>query len=209
MLEDLSSADPVDLSIDLAHKGDGYIRHKVKHVHSRPTAFTIKVCWIRPLVSRRALKDYGTIREELSLVLIIPIVDGFYVVLLTVCHSPVFVKAFTENLTDSLGELKHSGDDARSRQEDVPVLELKASPALTNHHEVGKNLPNLSAHLDEEGVSIGLHGIGVPVSAVLIPDDDFSVEKVSRCISWLVVRIFSQELLGINLHDLRPGLTIV
>lgn len=159
MLEDLGRSDSINFTIYLAHEGDGDVRHKVEHIYRGPATFAIEVGWVRPLVSRRALEDDRPIGHKLSFVLIIPIVDGLHVVFFGIYNSSVFEKPFAEDLTNGLRELKHSRDDARAREEDVSVLELKASPALTDHHEVRKNLPDLFAHLDEEGVSIGLHGI--------------------------------------------------
>ena len=52
----------------------------------------------------------------------------------------------------------------------MAVLELKASPALADDHEIGNLLPKALAHLDKEGVGVGLDGVGGPVAAILISD---------------------------------------
>jgi hypothetical protein len=57
----------------------------------------------------------------------------------------------------------------------VTVLELKASPALSDDHEIGNLLPKALAHLDKEGVGVGLNGVGGPVAAVLISDNYLAI----------------------------------
>lgn len=57
----------------------------------------------------------------------------------------------------------------------MAVLKLKASPALSDDHEIWNLLPKALAHLDKERIGIGLNGVCGPISAVLISDDYLTI----------------------------------
>ena len=57
----------------------------------------------------------------------------------------------------------------------MAVLKLKASPALSDYHEIRNLLPKSLTHLDEERIGVGLNGVSGPISAVLISNDDFAI----------------------------------
>lgn len=57
----------------------------------------------------------------------------------------------------------------------MAVLKLKASPALSDDHEIWDLLPKSFAHLNEERVGIGLNGVCGPIAAVLISYDDLTI----------------------------------
>jgi hypothetical protein len=69
--------------------------------------------------------------------------------------------------------------------------------------------PKLLTHLDKEWVWISLHVVRVPISVVLVSEDEFTVHEVFRCVCRLSVHIQSGKLLDVWFHDLWPGLTIV
>jgi len=52
VLEDLSSFNPVNITINLSHEGDGDILHEVENVDCGPGGFPVKEGWVGPLVSR-------------------------------------------------------------------------------------------------------------------------------------------------------------
>jgi hypothetical protein len=56
VLEDLGSFNPVHITIDLSHEGDGDILHEVENVDCGPGGFSVKEGWVGPLVSRGALQ---------------------------------------------------------------------------------------------------------------------------------------------------------
>ena len=104
-----------------------------------------------------------------------PLVQGPDRFLLARLHSPIFEEAITKYSTEGLRQLEHLWDDSRASQENVAVLELKASPALADDHEIGNLLPKALAHLDEERVGVGLYGVCCPVAAVLISDNYLAI----------------------------------
>ena len=105
----------------------------------------------------------------------LPIVEGADSLFPTVLDSSILEEALSENGTEGLREFEHFRDDSRARQEDMTVLELEASPAFTNNHEIWDLLPKSLAHLNEEGVRIGLYGVCSPVSAILISDHNLTI----------------------------------
>jgi hypothetical protein len=105
----------------------------------------------------------------------VPLVEGSDSFLLARLHSAIFEEAITKYSTQCLRQLEHLWDDTRASQENVAVLELKASPALADDHEIGNLLPKALAHLDEEGVRVGLYGVCCPVAAVLISDNYLAI----------------------------------
>ena len=50
MLKHLGGLDPVDLAVDLAHKGNGDVLHKVQNVHGGPGTLPVEVGGVGPLV---------------------------------------------------------------------------------------------------------------------------------------------------------------
>lgn len=91
----------------------------------------------------------------------------------------------------------------------MSVFEAKASPALTNDHKVWELLPKFPTHLDEERIGIVFHGVSVPVSAVLIPDYDLTIEYVKWTVCRLAIDIDSLKLLKVSLHNLGPCLSVI
>jgi hypothetical protein len=57
----------------------------------------------------------------------------------------------------------------------VAILKLKASPALSDDHEIWNLLPKALAHLDKERIGVGFNGVCGPISTVLIPDDYLTI----------------------------------
>jgi hypothetical protein len=51
VLEDLSSFNPVNITVNLSHEGDGDILHEVENVDCGPGGFPVKEGWVGPLVS--------------------------------------------------------------------------------------------------------------------------------------------------------------
>jgi hypothetical protein len=104
-----------------------------------------------------------------------PIMQGSDGILLALLHSPIFEEAITEYSAECLRQLEHLRNDSRASQENVAVLKLEASPALSNYHEIRNLFPKTLAHLDEERVGVGLNGVRGPISAVLISDDNLAI----------------------------------
>lgn len=57
----------------------------------------------------------------------------------------------------------------------MAVLKLEASPAFSDDHEIRYLLPKALAHLDEEGIRVGLNSVCRPIAAVLISDDYLAI----------------------------------
>ena len=69
------------------------------------------------------------------------------------------------------------------------MLKLESAPALTNDHKVRESAPKFAAKLDKERISMLFHSVGVPVSIVFVPDNDFAIHDLLRCVSWLAIYI--------------------
>jgi hypothetical protein len=82
---------------------------------------------------------------------------------------------FAEKLANSLWQLEKSGNDTRSGKHDVSELEFVSAPTLTQNHEVRELAPQLHTQLHEEGVSILLHRVSMPIAVVLISNHDFTI----------------------------------
>lgn len=201
-------ADVVNLAVYLPHEGDGAVRHEVEDVNGCPGSSSVEVGRIRELVGCRALHENRSVREELS-GLSVPFLDGYHVLLGAVIDSSVFVEFLAEKARDRNGQLVHPRDDCRSRHDDLSMLKHEPSPALSNKYEVWLLQPDLLRHLDEEWIRVSLHDVGVPVTVVFVPDYDGAFHKILGGVGWVSVIVDSLELLGVRLHDLWPGLTII
>jgi len=71
------------------------------------------------------------------------------------------------------------------------MLEHEATPAFTNNHEIGVFGPKFLGHLDKEWVWISLHVVRVPVTVVLISNDNLTVHKVFCTVSGLSIYVIS------------------
>lgn len=89
------------------------------------------------------------------------------------------------------------------------MLEHEASPTLSDEYKVRLVLPNLLGHFYEERVWVSLHDVGVPVSVVLVSNNNYTLHKVLRGVSGMTIIVYSLELFCVWLHDLWPGLAVI
>lgn len=90
VLENGLLADVVDFTVDFSHESDWDIRHQIENINGSPGSSTVKMSWIWQRVCGRTLKENGSLRQEFSS-LIIPFLDGNYVLLCAFFDSSIFM----------------------------------------------------------------------------------------------------------------------
>lgn len=154
------------------------------------------------------LENYGAFWQETTS-FSVPFLNGNDILFDTVFNTAVFMQLFTEKGGNGNWQFVHARNDTRSCKDDLSMFKHKSSPALTNYHEVRLLIPNGLGKLNEEWIWICLHNICVPVSVILISNDNISSHECLWRVCWHSIIIYSQEFFNIWLHNLWPSLTIV
>lgn len=89
------------------------------------------------------------------------------------------------------------------------MLEHVATPAFTNYNEVRVQVPETTSHFDKEWIWVRFHVVRIPITVVLVPNYNFTIQEIFSGVAWYTVNIESLKLLSIWLHDLRPSLPVI
>lgn len=89
------------------------------------------------------------------------------------------------------------------------MLKHLSTPAFTNNQKVLIEVPESTCQFDEERIWVRLHVVRIPISMILVPDNNFTVHEVLSCVTWYAINVQSLQFFDIRFHYLWPGLSII